>query len=1217
MAAAVKKGKRILKIILITLSALVLFILIAFPIITSSAFITGIALPLVSNAAGMRIAARQVDLSLFQSRLAARDITVGSGKVPLVKAGRLDGRFSLSDLLKGRFVFRDVTLDKATVTVARDAAGKWTYEAAGATSAPAASEKAAPAGPTRTPRQIQKQKPEKVLLDLKNIQITDSTFILATDNGDNAVTRLEFDQLNISLPEFNNNHPAKLTLKSNVAITSGSGIAIRQGNWKLTLDAACDDYFRPYDLRLDSRLDQLAGVINGVEINNGNLALNLEAHGDSKSITVKRLGLRQQDGQWIKTDVQLSSRIDFEPFQIKGKFKIAPLSPEIVNIITQFARRFDPGQVGVNWTSDFEYSAAGFSGAGKLRLTRTRAAIIAGEKYELPKLRLEAKYDLRLDRSANTLRVKYLTAELEERDQKVLSLSTDRAFTCRLDKGTVANRQQPRIALQIRQLDLSLLRLLRLPEKNFVLNGGRLDGDLVCVPSSGQKLLFDANLKADNLDFRAAGQRFQNIGFEQRLSGYLTRGPFLSLSKFHLNLNRKQNPLLEFFGAGSLNLKQQTADFSVKLANFSSRKIAELPLPPATLGKITEVTSKLEPFSITASAGGSVKLDQGSVKLNPLHGSVFQQNRKVLALTLRPEGGRAENFAQKAELALEVKDLALSQCRNFIPGDTLSQGYLNGKIIAGIADNWKSITLNSGLSVDKLELLCRKELFRNLRFTLDGKAALNNFDQLKIWNLNCGMQQDSRPVLKLSGAGSLESSRGIGKLALNLDCLNHHFLNLLTAGKFGSGVLKGGINVDISERFRHLRLKSDLDLRQLSGGVLTETVDGKSSLDLELKPELFLCRKIIIELTGKNGKIALIDGSTSVPGRGSQAPVVIRLNSKIIDVRKIKQLFAHPEKNGAAAVAPPVESTLPDPPPGIPQPLRFDLGRIPYVVLLDLRGIKCDSVLAAQVSGEIFGQQQKIALKSLKIISNGDELTSQGNFLSTPRGIKYNFDLKSDKFDLTPIFHAFLPERLKTMQGKVEKLHINLAGTGLRPAPLWDNLVGFAKADLADVKIPSNLNHTMIGRIVLLPFSILADIQKMLPGRVLQSLGEVLQFVDDFHHNLKTISFNEGKINLESGDGVILIKDFHFSGDIVKELSFIGQLGLGSRYFLRLKSSLNISGIILPVDMKGTVRKPKINYRATTVNFMSTNAFNILDTTGKIIEKGSEGAREILHSIFQ
>jgi hypothetical protein len=145
----------------------------------------------------------------------------------------------------------------------------------------------------------------------------------------------------------------------------------------------------------------------------------------------------------------------------------------------------------------------------------------------------------------------------------------------------------------------------------------------------------------------------------------------------------------------------------------------------------------------------------------------------------------------------------------------------------------------------------------------------------------------------------------------------------------------------------------------------------------------------------------------------------------------------------------------------------------------------------------------------------------------------------------------------------------------------------------------------------------MVNIQKMVPGRVVKAMGRAAQYVVDFQNDMKILNFTDGKMRLEMGDGAIRVIDFHLNGKIVSSISFIGEFGLGTRQMLNMKSQLNINKISLPVEISGTVDKPEINYRATTVKFMTENAFTILDTTGEILEKGGGDAKKILDRIFE
>ena len=1210
MIAKAKGKKKFLKIFIISLSSFILLSLIAFWVITSSAFMTGVILPAISEPDDFEIAAAEVDFSIFKSHLTAKNIVIRSGKTVSVKAESLDADFSLLDLLKGRYIFRDVLLDKAAITIAINSNDKSPAKVSPKTSSPES---------VQTKERLTAEKAEKILLDLKNIQITNSSFIL-TSGTDKSLARMELKDLNINLPEFKNNSPSTLTLKSSISIQSNSGITVEHGAWNTTLNIALDDYLYPYEIKLDSKLNKLDGVINGVKLNNSNLAFNIDGHGDKKSIIIKKISLRQMDKELIKTNLELNSYINFEPFTIKGKIKIAPLSSEISSIICQFTRQINPGKVGASLVSDFEYSNNDFAAAGQLQITRENEAVIAGKKYNLPDMNLNSKYDFKFDASKNALHVKYFNTELKDRGEKVLLLNTDRDFTYFFDKQTFLKKRKPEVALELRQLDLTMLKLLQAPDGDLILYKGKLNGDIVCILDYNQKLRFGANVKANDLDFQIGSKRFKNIGFEQKISGFITNNLFLAIPEFHLKFTNKQKKLLTFSGIGNIDLKKYKADFSLAMGKLSSDEINTLPLAQETINDISKITKKLDTFSLTAALSASVKLDKGTIKLNPIDFNILQQNKKVLNLSIHPHAGLITNFTKKSISVLTVNNLSIKQVKRLINDKTLTDGYMNGRVIAKVKDDLKTISLDSSLTIDELELLRMKKIFKNLRFNLGFTAVMHDFDEIKIRQFVCGMQQKKQVILGLSGFGDLKLSKGNGKLDLALDYLNHKSLNIITPGTLKNGILKGKLEIDINEHFKNLKIKSHLDMMQLIGGSIHDAVGGKSFFDIELKPDLFLCKKFFVSLNNKNGEIVNINGSTSLPKADSGKVVIINLNSKIIDIDKIKKLFeakvesvvhtndTKDTKREKTAETEKTKKTV--------EPLKFNFGTRNYVLKIDLRGIKHSSVLTATMKSEIIGRKRQISVEHLQIVSNKDKVNFQGNFLSTAKGIKYNVDIKSDKLDLDPTFQTFLTDDLKKMKGTLKKLHIKLAGTGLQSPVLWDNMRGFARSDFENVKIPNDFSKTNMGKIFLLPFEIMVKIQGMIPDKAVKSMGRAARYVLEFQRDMKVLNFTEGKMDLDASDGIIRIRDFHLNGKIVKNLSFIGNIGLGSRQFLDLKSSLDVNGIVLPVEMSGTVENPEINYSATTLKFMSANAFTILDVTNEFFEKGGD-AKKILDSIFK
>jgi urease beta subunit len=376
-----------------------------------------------------------------------------------------------------------------------------------------------------------------------------------------------------------------------------------------------------------------------------------------------------------------------------------------------------------------------------------------------------------------------------------------------------------------------------------------------------------------------------------------------------------------------------------------------------------------------------------------------------------------------------------------------------------------------------------------------------------------------------------------------------------------------------------------------------------------------------LELRRKDVRLVHVSGSTTVPGERSGMPTVINLQSKIIDIDKIKKLLR--EKNETKTVAEAgnknrkasktkkenVEAKA-------GEPVSFDMGKRKYVVNIDLRGIKYNSVLSSQVDGKITAQSKNISIDHLNIFNNKDKLAVNGDFLSTVKGLKYDVKITSNNFNLSPFFYTFLNNEFKALKGTLKDFNVHLKGTGLRAPGLWDNMRGFARSKFVDVKIPNSMSKTMIGKILLLPFETMIEVQKLMPGRALSSISKVSQFIVDFQNDIKVISFQTGKMDVAAENGSILIRDFRFSGNVVRSLSFYGELALGTHPMLDVNSRLDISGIVLPLEIDGTVKEPKINYRKTTVDFMKSNTLNVLDTTGKILKKGSGDVKKVIEGIL-
>ena len=355
-----KKKYRLLKIILL---AVFIFLVVLFSaavwLINSPDFAKNVILPIVSDFAEMHIEADYIKITLFESKVEAKNITVRTRKDPFIKVKKFTASYSFWDILNNKYTFNNVHLDEAKIVATELPNRRWNFDP------PAHKGEFIKVGTevkqskisTHTPtlREKIEHKLEKIILNLNNIKITNSTFILNTGCIKTWATMVLSD-LNVELPHFENNKPADMTFSSKVTMTSCGGIAIKDGRWNMKVNMALDEHLIPYKIDLHSIVNQLDGKVNEVSVNDSNLILDIKGEGDKKSLVINKFSLRQNQGKWIKTNIELNSVIDFFPFKTKGHLKVAPLSHELITIVLQFTQHINPGKMSINWISDFDCS---------------------------------------------------------------------------------------------------------------------------------------------------------------------------------------------------------------------------------------------------------------------------------------------------------------------------------------------------------------------------------------------------------------------------------------------------------------------------------------------------------------------------------------------------------------------------------------------------------------------------------------------------------------------------------------------------------------------------------------------------------------------------------------------------------------------------------------------------------------------------------------------
>ncbi len=113
---------------------------------------------------------------------------------------------------------------------------------------------------------------------------------------------------------------------------------------------------------------------------------------------------------------------------------------------------------------------------------------------------------------------------------------------------------------------------------------------------------------------------------------------------------------------------------------------------------------------------------------------------------------------------------------------------------------------------------------------------------------------------------------------------------------------------------------------------------------------------------------------------------------------------------------------------------------------------------------------------------------------------------------------------------------------------------------------------------------------------MVSNLEKGVQETRNIFENLDNINLSSGKIILTAKRGKVYLDKVHFKGsksDLVKYSDFFGTVDYDGK--LEIKTKSDISGIRLPLDIKGTIDEPSANLAAFVPKFLTINTLNILN----------------------
>ena len=178
---------------------------------------------------------------------------------------------------------------------------------------------------------------------------------------------------------------------------------------------------------------------------------------------------------------------------------------------------------------------------------------------------------------------------------------------------------------------------------------------------------------------------------------------------------------------------------------------------------------------------------------------------------------------------------------------------------------------------------------------------------------------------------------------------------------------------------------------------------------------------------------------------------------------------------------------------------------------------------------------------------------------------------------LLPIFKAFVKGSYSSSSGMLEEISLNISGTDIENIDLTKNIKGKLKIQVVDLDIPSQIFDFKIAKLIFLPIHVVANLNDYLTDNdILPSqVTNILDISNDVLDGAKNFNFKSGNVDLTLYEGCINIDKFALYGQkgcSVRKMSFSGDVDL--QYGLNVKTETNITGIIIPLTIRGTIDNP-------------------------------------------
>jgi hypothetical protein len=214
-----------------------------------------------------------------------------------------------------------------------------------------------------------------------------------------------------------------------------------------------------------------------------------------------------------------------------------------------------------------------------------------------------------------------------------------------------------------------------------------------------------------------------------------------------------------------------------------------------------------------------------------------------------------------------------------------------------------------------------------------------------------------------------------------------------------------------------------------------------------------------------------------------------------------------------------------------------------------------------------------------------------------------------------PFLKTFVKGSYNESDGILKRLDVKLENNDLAALDAANEVNGELQMSLENFSIPIELKEFEIIKMFFLPIDIMANIDNYTNSRAALPvyLKKIFAYADDVIDGLSTLKFSSSNINLSYKKGIVYFDDFTLNGEKAKpfnRLKLSGTAGIDKKINLKTKTTIN--GVEIPLDIKGTTRRPKPVMNTFISDLLSNNLESVNSNKSNALKKAGEDTAEQL-----